>query len=45
FREHWVPQQYLPDNLQGSHFYQPSDQGYESKIRNQVLKRRAIQPE
>nr|WP_279611490.1 AAA family ATPase [Thermostichus vulcanus] len=45
FREHWVPQQYLPDHLQGSHFYQPSDQGYEGKIRNQVLKRRAIQPE
>ncbi|MEN9231246.1 MAG: AAA family ATPase [Thermostichus sp. DG02_5_bins_236] len=45
FREHWVPQQYLPDNLQGSHFYQPSDQGYEGKIRDQVLKRRAIQPE
>ena len=40
FRDHWVAQQYLPDNLQGSHFYQPSDQGAEAAIREQILQRR-----
>ncbi|MEN9261324.1 MAG: AAA family ATPase [Thermostichus sp. HHBFW_bins_43] len=45
FREHWVAQQYLPDNLQGSRFYHPSDQGYEGTLRDQVLRRREPQPE
>jgi len=29
---HFVRQQYLPDGLQGAHFYRPSDQGYEREI-------------
>jgi putative ATPase len=45
YREHWVAQQYLPDSLQGKVFYQPSDQGYESAIREQVRRRREAQLE
>jgi len=37
---HWVSQQYLPDNLNGSIFYEPSDQGYEGKIKAEVLRKR-----
>ena len=29
---HFTPQQYLPKRLLGTHFYQPSDQGYESQV-------------
>ncbi len=43
YREHWVAQQYLPDSLQGKVFYQPSDQGYESNIRDMVARRREAQ--
>ncbi len=32
YREHYVPQQYLPDEMQGTFFYEPSDQGYEKRI-------------
>jgi putative ATPase len=45
YREHWVAQQYLPDALQGRVFYQPSDQGYEASIREQVRRRREAQLE
>lgn len=43
YREHWVAQQYLPDALQGNVFYQPTDQGYEKSVRNQVQRRREEQ--
>ncbi len=43
YRDHWVAQQYLPDALVGRIFYTPTNQGYESKIREDVLKRREIQ--
>ncbi len=33
FPHHYVRQQYLPDNLAGTHFYTPSDNGYEKTIR------------
>jgi putative ATPase len=29
---HWVDQQYLPDGLEGKHWYTPSDMGYEAQI-------------
>ena len=29
---HWTPQQYLPRNIIGRVFYQPSDQGYEVEV-------------
>ncbi len=43
YREHWVEQQYLPGSLQGQVFYQPSTQGYEAQIRQQVTRRREAQ--
>jgi len=43
YRDHWVAQQYLPEALQGRVFYQPSDQGYERNIRDQVARRREAQ--
>jgi putative ATPase len=32
YKNHYVKQQYLPDELKGRVFYQPSEQGYEKKI-------------
>ncbi len=43
YRDHWVAQQYLPTSLQGKLFYQPSDQGYERAIRDEVARRREAQ--
>ncbi|MBD1866809.1 AAA family ATPase [Cyanobacteria bacterium FACHB-471] len=43
YREHWVAQQYLPNSLQGQVFYQPSNQGYEEDIQQQVARRREEQ--
>jgi putative ATPase len=43
YRDHWVAQQYLPDTLQGKLFFQPSEQGYEAQIREQVARRREAQ--
>ncbi|MFN2222103.1 MAG: AAA family ATPase, partial [Candidatus Promineifilaceae bacterium] len=43
YRDHWVAQQYLPDGLQGKLFYEPSDQGYERQIGQQVARRREAQ--
>ena len=43
YRDHWVAQQYLPESLQGKMFYEPSDQGYERGIRDDVARRREAQ--
>jgi len=43
YRDHWVAQQYLPDDLVGKVFYQPSDQGYEATIRARVTRQREAQ--
>jgi putative ATPase len=43
YRDHWVAQQYLPGGLQGRVFYQPSEQGYEGQIQEQVARRREAQ--
>ena len=32
FREHYVPQQYLPNEMQGTYFYEPGEIGYEKYI-------------
>lgn len=32
FENHYVKQQYLPDEVVGEHFYEPSDNGYEIQI-------------
>ena len=33
FDRHYTPQQYLPDNMVGTVYYHPSDEGYEKKIK------------
>lgn len=43
YREHWVAQQYLPSSLQGQVFYQPSNQGYENQVQQEVARRREAQ--
>ena len=43
YRDHWVAQQYLPDVLQGRIFYQPSNQGYEATIKDNVARHREAQ--
>ncbi len=43
YQDHWVAQQYLPDALQGKLFYEPSDQGYEHAIGEDVARRREAQ--
>jgi putative ATPase len=45
FRDHWVAQAYLPVELRGRLFYQPSDQGYEASVRERVLELRELQME
>lgn len=32
YPKHYVKQQYLPDGLEGMHFYEPTDNGYEKTI-------------
>ncbi|WP_322509166.1 AAA family ATPase [Anaerolinea sp.] len=41
FPGHFVPQQYLPASLQGTVFYNPSDQGYEADILERLKRWRA----
>ena len=36
FRDHYTPQQYLPDDMQGVYFYQPGDIGYEKQVADQL---------
>ena len=43
YRDHWVAQQYLPDALQAKVFYQPSGQGREAGVRDEVARRREAQ--
>jgi putative ATPase len=43
FKNHWVPQQYLPAELQGQYFYQPGEIGHEKKIKERLDVLRARQ--
>ncbi|MCL2094346.1 MAG: AAA family ATPase [Treponema sp.] len=43
YREHWAAQQYLPSALRGRIFYNPSESGFEGRIREGVLLKREIQ--
>jgi putative ATPase len=43
YKDHWVAQQYLPDSINGRVFYNPTDQGYEKTIKEEVLSRRELQ--
>ena len=40
YTDHWVAQQYLPQELQGRVFYQPAASGHEATLRAQVARRR-----
>ena len=43
YPNHYVTQQYLPDGMEGMRFYEPSENGYEKKIREpmEFIKREA----
>jgi len=41
YRSHFVPQQYLPDEMQGTFFYKPGSIGYEKEIGARVAAWRA----
>ena len=41
YRDHYVPEQYLPGGMQGTYFYEPSDQGYEARLRTRLDQLRA----
>lgn len=43
FPGHHTPQQYLPASLQGTYFYQPSDQGYEAQVSDRLARWREAQ--
>ncbi len=45
YQDHWVAQQYLPDTLKGEIFYHPANSGYESSIKNEVLRKRELNME
>ena len=42
---HFKPQQYLPERLLGSYFYQPSQQGYEAQVEERLIRWRRAQRE
>ena len=41
FRDHYVPEQYLPSGMQGTYFYEPSNQGYEARLQARLAELRA----
>lgn len=41
---HWVEQQYLPDALVGRTYYQPSEEGYEARIRDRIKEKKKTPP-
>ncbi len=43
YAEHWVAQQYLPNQLQGEVFWQPGALGWEGERRSRMQQRRAAQ--
>jgi putative ATPase len=43
FQGHFLPQQYLPTPLLGTHFYKPSDQGYENQVTERLARWQAAQ--
>ena len=40
FEEHYVEQQYLPDELVGTRFYEPGDLGYEKQMKERLTRLR-----
>ena len=45
YKEEYVFQEYLPDKLEGRHFYFPAEKGYEKTIRERLEKWRRIKEE
>ncbi len=43
FSDHHIGQQYLPEDLLGTYFYRPSEQGFEAQIRDRLSRWRAAQ--
>lgn len=43
FPGHYVKQQYLPDDLVGTHFYEPTEMGYEQKMKAYLKKNGIIE--
>ncbi len=43
FPGHYLPQQYLPGSLLGTHFYKPSNQGYENQVAERLARWQAAQ--
>ena len=41
YRDHYVPEQYLPSGMQGTYFYEPTAQGYETIVRERLTEQRA----
>ncbi len=41
--DHYLPQQYLPEPLLGTYFYEPSDQGYEAHVGQRLAQWREAQ--
>ena len=41
--EHFLPQQYLPREILGTYFYNPSSQGYEAQVADRLERWRAAQ--
>jgi putative ATPase len=42
FKEAYVPQDYLPDELKGSVYYQPSERGYEKTVKDRLQRWRRL---
>jgi putative ATPase len=42
YPNHYVEQQYLPDELKGRQFYYPSENGYEVRVRERLKKNRGV---
>ena len=38
YPNHYVKQQYLPSEIEGEHFYELSDMGYEKKLKEHMKK-------
>jgi putative ATPase len=36
YPEHFVDEEYLPENLKGKTYYKPSDQGFEKEVRRRL---------
>ena len=41
--DHFIPQQYLPNGLLGTYFYNPTDQGYENQVMERLERWREAQ--